>query len=44
MMTDLRMIEVNDENNPCFIGPVPNLVLEGVVKDGHLENILVITK
>ena len=33
------MVEVDDENNPRLIGPIPNFVLEGVVKDDHLENI-----
>ena len=39
MTTDLRVVEVNDENNPRFIGLVPNLVLKGVVKYDHLENV-----
>ena len=39
IITDLRVVEVNDKNNPRLIGLVPNLVLKGVVKYDHLENI-----
>ena len=39
MISDLRVVEVNDKNNPRLIGLVPNLVLKGVVKYDHLENI-----
>ena len=38
-MINLRVVEVNDKNNPGLIGLVPNLVFKGVVKNDHLEHI-----
>ena len=39
MMINLRVVEINDKNNSCLIGLVPNLVLKGVVKYDHLESV-----
>ena len=39
MMINLRVVEINDKNNSCLIGLVPNLVLKGVVKYDHLGNV-----
>ena len=38
MIIDLRVVEVNDQNNPRPIAFVPNFVFEGVVKYEDLEN------
>ena len=38
-MINLRVVEINDKNNPLLIGLVPNLVLKGVVKYDHLGNV-----